>query len=840
MTRYLARDYFGVYTPNEHKADGDIWLVPGKSYFTYHYDADNRLTGIDIRQEKELPPQAKTYSHVPSGNQGKKGHKEGEMLVKFKADVSQTAMDQVNAKHGTGLVKMIPQIGVYKVKLPAGVTAEEMAGRYRLEPEVEYAEPNYMMYAVVTPNDPQFFQQWGLNNTGQSGGTPDADIDAPEGWDVTTGQTSTVMAVVDTGCDLNHPDLQGKFIAGHDFINDDSDPWDDNGHGTYVAGILGASTNNTVGGAGVLWQNQIMPLKVLGSDGSGSYEDVVSAILYAADNGVDVVNMSLGGSDPSDTLLDAMEYAYNAGVVLVSAAGNDNGGVLYPAAYTQFGIAVAATDHNDQRASFSNYGSEVDVAAPGVNIYSTWWDDTYSSASGTSAATPFVSGLAGLLLSQDPALLPAEVEAKLKSTSEDVNIATYPGNDVYLGAGRINAHQAVIQPLIPPAEVQATVAYEYDKNGNQTKMTVDQNGVKKVTAFEYDYENRLTRITYPDTTTSEYSYDGGGRRMRGIEEAVITKYFYDGLNVILERDWNNVTQVRYTRGAGYGGGIGGIISEERRSQNSNNSVTRYYHYDGIGTVTGLSNPLGYLTESFTYDAFGNMLGARNEFRDAATGGYRFSTKESNAKSGLVYFGARYYDPRIGRFITPDPLTWGPDDERLFRNNFGNSITVIQSSILNSRGKIESDINDVHKEIRQVIRIIILQYGKMLPQITSNRYVYCGNNPVNYIDAYGYWREWVSGILNVLGLIVGILGVLTFFSGILGGVGVVVIAGVTFTGTGLAVIGATLYALGLVVSAGNWQSIVVGGLSVLTAFLPGLGAAIVSLLEAALAWHLSTL
>ena len=330
MTRYLARDYFAVHTQNEYRPDGDIYLMPGKSYFTYKYDTANRLSAIDIRQEEENAAPSTVSSRLSSADQGKAGHKKGEMLVKFKAGVSQKAIDQLNAKHGTGIVKMIPQIGVYKVRLPAGVTAEEMAGRYRLETEVEYAEPNYMMYAVVSPDDPQFLQQWGLNNTGQSGGTPDADIDAPEGWDVTTGQTSTVIAVVDTGCDLNHPDLQGKFIAGHDFVNDDSDPQDDNGHGTYVAGILGAVTNNAKGGAGVLWQNQIMPLKVLGSDGSGSYEDVTSAIVYAADNGVDVVNMSLGGSDPSDTLLDAMEYAYNAGVVLVSATGNDNGEYCIP------------------------------------------------------------------------------------------------------------------------------------------------------------------------------------------------------------------------------------------------------------------------------------------------------------------------------------------------------------------------------------------------------------------------------------------------------------------------------------------------------------------------------
>ncbi|MEK7314463.1 MAG: RHS repeat-associated core domain-containing protein, partial [Deltaproteobacteria bacterium] len=200
--------------------------------------------------------------------------------------------------------------------------------------------------------------------------------------------------------------------------------------------------------------------------------------------------------------------------------------------------------------------------------------------------------------------------------------------------------------------------------------------------------------------------------------------------VIIERDWNNVTRARYTRGLGYGGGIGGIISEERRTGQGNNTVSRYYHYDGIGTVTGLSNKLGYLTQSFSYDAFGNMLGARDEFRDAATGGYRFSTKESNTKSGLVYFGARYYDPRIGRFITPDPLTWGPDDERTIRINGIPGDFIVQ----------------------QVIYLI----GSSNP-VLSHRYCYVFNNPANLVDPFGLspfnssiWTTIGESILNYYG------------------------------------------------------------------------------------------
>jgi RHS repeat-associated protein len=316
---------------------------------------------------------------------------------------------------------------------------------------------------------------------------------------------------------------------------------------------------------------------------------------------------------------------------------------------------------------------------------------------------------------------------------------------------------------------------------------------------------------------------------------------YDGLNAIIERDWQNTTTARYTRGLGYGGGIGSIISEERGSQDNakgNNTVTRYYHYDGIGTVTGLSNQIGYVTESFSYDAFGNMLGARNEFRGAATGGYRFSTKELNARSGLVYFGARYYDPRVGRFITPDPLTWGPDDPRLFKKALTNSINMVYSSVINNRGKVDSDIYNIEKQANQIVKEIILQFGIMLPQVTLNRYVYCGNNPVNYIDTYGYWRAWVSVVLNILGIIVGILGIFTF-TGFIGSVGVVTILGVSLTSTQLAIIAAALYAIGLAVSVGSWQSAAVGALSVVTAFFPGIGAAVVSLIEAILAWYLSS-
>ncbi|MDY0019210.1 MAG: S8 family peptidase, partial [Anaerolineae bacterium] len=301
------------------------------------------------------------------------------------------------------------------------------------------------------PNDTNFTLQWGLHNTGQTGGYENADINAPEAWYLTTGSSDVVVAVIDTGVYLNHPEFSGRLTSGWDFANNDSNANDDNGHGTHVAGIIGAAGNNTSGVAGVAWQTRIMPVKVLDSSGSGTYSDIVDGILYAANNGADVINMSLGGTSYASSMQSAVTYAYNKGVIVVAAAGNCGDSYYmyngctsmnqtnYPAAMNNV-LAVASTTDTDSRSSFSNQNSYVDIAAPGSEIYSTWTSSNYRYDSGTSMASPFVAGLAALIRAKYPSYTPFQVAQAIVHSATDLGSA---GRDNAFGCGRIDAQRAL-------------------------------------------------------------------------------------------------------------------------------------------------------------------------------------------------------------------------------------------------------------------------------------------------------------------------------------------------------------------------------------------------------------
>ncbi len=364
----------------------------------------------------------------------------GEVLVKFKPTVGRLGAQNLLAARGLQAVASIQSIGVIKVAVEPGRELETIDS-LRRDPNVLYAEPNYLAFAFDTaPNDPSYGSQWGLPK-----------ISAPAAWDISTGSSDVVIAVVDTGIDLDHPDLScsGKLTAGWDFYNNDATPDDDNGHGSHVAGIAAACTNNSTGVAGVAWGARLMSVKVLNSGGSGTYEGVAAGITYAVDQGADVINLSLGGFDDSATLLNAVQYADSNGVLVVAAAGNcaQDGyqcsylwnPIMYPAAYST-ALAVAATDSTDSWATFSEYHPYVDVAAPGVSIYSTVAGGGYDYKSGTSMATPHVAGLAALVWSVKPDLTHDQVRDVIQSTADDLGD---PGKDDYFGYGRINAWRAL-------------------------------------------------------------------------------------------------------------------------------------------------------------------------------------------------------------------------------------------------------------------------------------------------------------------------------------------------------------------------------------------------------------
>ena len=382
-----------------------------------------------------------------------------EVLVKFSSSLSENDVENLIEVYQSQKIKKIEKLNVYQIQIPENYSVEEMVYAFDRNPDVLYAEPNYIARITATPNDLLFREQYALHNSGQNigapgspSGTPRADIKAPEGWEETKGTDSTIIAIIDTGIDLLHPDLQNKVVSGgRDFVNDDFDATDDNWHGTHVAGIVAAETNNDEGIAGVAWNCRLLPVKVLDDEGTGFYSWIADGIRWAADEGADVINMSFGGPSEAGILQEALNYAKAAGVVLVASAGNDDESVYYPAAYDEYCIAVAATDYNDERPSWSNPGPEVDVAAPGVRIIScapTWYfgpgSFPYGYAEGTSQAAPHVAGLAALIKDLKPWLRPDEIMDIIRYTAEDVNSGSSPGFDEFIGYGRINMETALV------------------------------------------------------------------------------------------------------------------------------------------------------------------------------------------------------------------------------------------------------------------------------------------------------------------------------------------------------------------------------------------------------------
>jgi thermitase len=362
------------------------------------------------------------------------------LLVRFADRVAPARVQAtLRAVHGH-LVEQFPD-GPAVVALDPGVDPVAALARLRRNPRVLYAEADGSIQdSAVIPNDPSFTSQWGLNNSN------DVDIDAPQAWSVTTGSPGTIVAVLDTGIDLSHPELASRVwvnpgeipgngidddrdgliddVHGWNFDSNTSNVQDDNGHGSHVSGILGAAGNNGIGVAGVDWNARILPLKTLDSRGDGSTDAAVSAVYYAVAHGARVISASWGGADYSQALADAIRYAGTHGVVFVTAAGNEsaNNDVTrsYPASYRFSNvISVAAVDSSGALASFSNYGATtVDVAGPGVGVLSTVTRGGYASYSGTSMATPFVSGVVALLVAQHPEYSAAQLVQRVLATTK--------------------------------------------------------------------------------------------------------------------------------------------------------------------------------------------------------------------------------------------------------------------------------------------------------------------------------------------------------------------------------------------------------------------------------------
>jgi serine protease len=414
------------------------------------------------------------------------------------------------------------------IRLPQGKEVSEARREYLERDDVESAEPNYIAHAFMMPNDPYYSYQWHFGNIGME-----------SAWDTSTGSSVTI-AIVDTGIAYEKykqgskryyqaPDLADTiFVPGYDFANNDSHPNDDDGHGTHVAGTVAQSTNNGTGVAGIAFNASLMPVKVLGSNGTGTYADIANGVIWATDHGADIINMSLGGSANASYLEDAVQYAYENGVTIVAATGNDGiSQVSYPAAYDNYVIAVGATRYDDTRAYYSNYGSSIDLVAPGGDLTIDQNGDGYGDGvlqqtfqgnprsfsyyffHGTSMASPHVAGVAALLVANGTATTPDDVRAALQETARDLGSSGY---DTMYGHGIIDAPAALAwtsgsppPPPPPPPEPDPPVV-DLKANDSDGPITVDDGDT---VTLSWTTQNEPTSCSATDAWSGSKDPAGG-------------------------------------------------------------------------------------------------------------------------------------------------------------------------------------------------------------------------------------------------------------------------------------------------------------------------------------------
>jgi thermitase len=435
---------------------GGIMLIFGVISVLPIYDKKNINNSKNVQQLKTVPApyqsRAKTNAtlitldSIASGNelkarlnnhsaikmiqhneQNQSHYYKNQVAIKFQQIPTKQELTKMENDINGQIMKQMNHIFVFQSE---SKTADELKDYFENIQHVEYAEPNYIYLQNEVPNDLLYLQyQWNLPT-----------IQTEEGWQLSQGNKNVVIAVIDSGVDLDHPDLIHRLKKGYNVLADNALPEDDNGHGTHVAGIIASETNNREGVAGITWFNQIMPIKALNSEGYGSSFDVAKGIIWAVDHGARIINLSLGNYQPSELLQEAVRYAYEQDVVIIAASGNDHSSQpSYPAAYPEV-LSVGAINPDGSRAEFSNYGNYLDVVAPGTGIPSTFVHHRYAALSGTSMAAPHVAALAGLIRSLNPELSNMEVMNIINRSTIDLGTS---GKDQFFGNGLINIYKAM-------------------------------------------------------------------------------------------------------------------------------------------------------------------------------------------------------------------------------------------------------------------------------------------------------------------------------------------------------------------------------------------------------------
>jgi thermitase len=416
------------------------------------------ISGSLIPEFSVLTPTAKAQSQTESA-QVNYPFVPGRVLVKFRSEVTRSRSQRVITRAGASDAGEISGIGVHMVELPSVADEAAFVNVFKSQPEVEFAELDPIVAPdSMTPNDPSYPSEWHLPK-----------ISGPNAWSSTTGSSSVIIAILDTGCDPTHPDLSTKYVPGWNTYDNNSDTHDVYGHGTAVAGSAAASSNNSTGVASIAWGCKLMPVRISDTGGYGYGSTIAAGLTWAADHGARVANISYR-MDFSSTVTSAAQYFMNHGGVVTMSAGNN--GTVYTTGDNPYILVVSATDSQDNLASWSNRGSNLDLAAPGVSILTTNNGGGYGSWSGTSFSAPIVAGVAGLVISTNPALSGTEVQAVLKQSADDLGSA---GWDTSYGWGRVNASRAVSLAggsSPPPDTTPPTVSFLSPAAGSTVSNTV--------------------------------------------------------------------------------------------------------------------------------------------------------------------------------------------------------------------------------------------------------------------------------------------------------------------------------------------------------------------------------